>query len=89
MTLDELVKSCQGNRTKTELAAYLGLSRSTLVKILNGERKPGLKVMNAFIAAFPDKHGDIVSVILPRNESISTLARTDGMQPAEAKEVGA
>ena len=53
-----------GLETDTALAAHIGINRSTLFRMLNGDAAPGEKFMAQVLAAFPGlKFEDIFEVV--------------------------
>jgi hypothetical protein len=53
-----------GLDTDTALAAHLGINRSTLFRMLNGDAAPGEKFMAQVLAAFPElRFEDLFEVV--------------------------
>ena len=56
----------RGLKSDSASATYLGLNRSTVLRILNEEMGPGERMIAASLAAFPDlKFDDLFEVVVP------------------------
>lgn len=54
MSIADVLREYQGDRTQTEYAELLGISQGYLSLVLSGGRNAGIEVQRGFLRAFPD-----------------------------------
>jgi len=60
----------QGLKSDSASAAYLGMNRSTVRRVLNGEITPGERMIAAALAAFPElTFDDLFEVVVPEGNA--------------------
>lgn len=84
MTLEELLRDLQGDRTQAEFAAQLGISQPQLSRIYNDLRDPGRRFMTALLREFPSRRDDIVDVFLALDKTDETDPIPDSLEPETA-----
>lgn len=80
MNVIELLKETQGDMTQEAFAALLGIDQSSLSRIYNGERRPGLSVLRGFMASFPEKRAIAVSSFFAGEYDLSQDERRERME---------
>lgn len=63
MTIVDVLKHYQGDRSLREYARLLGIAPSTLAGIYSGFRNPGNEVLRGFVKAFPAAAGEYATAV--------------------------
>lgn len=53
--------------TDEQMAAKLGMSRTMWRRLVSGERRISLRVLQGVVAAYPDLTPQVIAVLLPRD----------------------
>jgi transcriptional regulator with XRE-family HTH domain len=64
--MEQIVKAmveAQGNMTQAEFAERIGVSRSTVSMIYNGQRQPGLEMVIGLLREFPQVRCSLISFL--------------------------
>lgn len=69
--LIEKLKAKQGDMSDTDFAEKLGMSRTMLALVYNGQRQPGLEFLKAVIKAFPDLQLDVYKLMSDSEEKVA------------------
>ncbi len=70
MTIQQVLRSYQGERTQEEYASALGIGQGTLSLIYSGRRGVGMAVLRAFLRAFPEAERDVASALKTQPERV-------------------
>ncbi len=72
MTVVDVLKHYQGNRTLREYARLLGIAPSTLAGVYSGFRNPGNEVLRGFVKAFPHAAGEYATALAQQHDTKPT-----------------
>ncbi len=75
MTIADVLRKYQGQRTQTEYAELLGITQGYLSLIYSGARNPGIDVQRGFLRAFPHAALEYVKALSSATEGSEGLAR--------------
>jgi len=75
MSIADVLRKYQGERTQTEYAELLGISQGYLSLVLSGGRNAGIEVQRGFLRAFPDAAMEYLTALAAPARETATVAR--------------